>query len=275
MPSRCGHQVRRALCLPRSGRRAHHRWHRQAGDLRGGQRGGERDLLAISAFAGDGFAVEGANDSLGFPAIAGINQAEGPGLAAQSDGHGPQLLLALESSAPAGPPGSTREPVGSGSTAQETCGCAPPTPLIAKWTRLLREDTAVGRTCPITPFRALDTRATGGRPSDLPPSLDRCRAPKGRDQVVTLDLAGVAPIPASAAGVVGNLTAVTPSFSGYLAARPSGTAAITTSLNFPAGVAALANAFTSQLGPAGLTITGSGTTANTYHLVVDITAYIT
>ena len=143
------------------------------------------------------------------------------------------------------------------------------------WTRLLREDTASGRTVPIPPIRAIDTRASGGRPTGSPAIPGQKTGPLKGGTSLTLDLAGIGPIPATATGVIGNLAAVTPSFSGYLAARPSGTTAITTSLNFPAGVAAIANAFTSQLGPAGLTITGSGTSANTYHLVVDITAYIT
>ena len=128
---------------------------------------------------------------------------------------------------------------------------------------------------PITPIRAIDTRASGGRPTGSPAIPGQKTGPLKGGTSLTLDLAGIGPIPATATGVIGNLAAVTPSFSGYLAARPSGTTAITTSLNFPAGVAAIANAFTSQLGPAGLTITGSGTSANTYHLVVDITAYIT
>ena len=39
---------------------------------------------------------------------------------------------------------------------------------------------------------------------------------------MTLDLAGVAPIPATATGVVGNLIAITPNYTGYLRAAPSG-----------------------------------------------------
>jgi hypothetical protein len=153
-------------------------------------------------------------------------------------------------------------------------GLAPAPPPI--WTRLLREDTTHGRTVPINPIRAIDTRAPGGRPAGAPAIPGQKAGPLKGGTSLTLDLAGIGPIPATATGVIGNLAAITPSFSGYLAARPSGAAgAITTSLNFPQGVAALANAFTRQLGPAGLTITGSGTSANTYHLVVDITACIT
>lgn len=97
---------------------------------------------------------------------------------------------------------------------------------------------------------------------------------------LTLDLAGVGVIPASATGVIGNLTVVSPTYNGYLGARPSGTPTASSSINFTTG-ATVANAFTSGLGPTGptgptgLTITGSGTAANSYQLVVDITAYVT
>jgi hypothetical protein len=91
---------------------------------------------------------------------------------------------------------------------------------------------------------------------------------------LTLDLGGAGPIPGTASGVVGNLTVVSPNYAGFLSARPSGAAAATSSLNFTAG-STVANAFTSQLGPAGLTISGSGTSPNSYQLIVDITAYIT
>ncbi len=143
------------------------------------------------------------------------------------------------------------------------------------WTRLLREDTAVGRTVAITPIRAIDTRFAGGRPAGSPVIPGQKAGPLKGGTSVTLDLAGITPIPTTATGVIGNLTAVTPSYAGWLTAGPSGAATTTSALNFPSGVAAIANAFTSQLGPDGLTITASGTTANTYHLIIDITAYIT
>jgi hypothetical protein len=142
------------------------------------------------------------------------------------------------------------------------------------WTRLLREDTASGRTVPIAPLRAIDTRAVGGRPPGSPAIPGQKAGPLVGGTSVTLDLAGIGPIPATATGVIGNLTVASPTYTGYLTARPSGTPGTTSSLNFPKGVTAIANAFTSQLGPAGLTITGSGTATSTYHLIVDITAYI-
>lgn len=142
------------------------------------------------------------------------------------------------------------------------------------WTRLLREDTAPGRVIPITPVRVLDTRVTGGQPAGSPAVPGQKMGPLKGGTGLTLDLAGAGPIPASAQGVVGNLTVVLPTYAGYLVARPSGTASTTSALNFPAG-AIVANAFTSQLGPDGLTLSASGTSANSYHLVIDIAAYIT
>jgi hypothetical protein len=142
------------------------------------------------------------------------------------------------------------------------------------WTRLMREDTAVGRVIPITPIRVLDTRETGGKPSGSPAVPGQIKGPLRGGQVVTLDLAGIAPIPTTASGVLGNLTAVTPSYTGYVRVAPSGQPFTATALSFTKdGVTG--NAFTAKLGPDGASFRASGTTANTYELVVDITAYIT
>ena len=99
------------------------------------------------------------------------------------------------------------------------------------------------------------------------------KGPLTGGSALTLDLAGVAPIPATATGVVGNLTVTTPNYSGYLIVGPSGTNPSTSALNFTTG-ATVANAFTSQLGPAGITLRASGTASKRYELIVDITAYI-
>ena len=93
-------------------------------------------------------------------------------------------------------------------------------------------------------------------------------------ETITLDLAGVGPIPASASGVIGNLTICVPTQAGYLTAAPSGNPTATSALNFTKN-ATLANAFTCQLGPDGLTLAAFGVAAMTYQLIVDITAYIT
>jgi hypothetical protein len=73
--------------------------------------------------------------------------------------------------------------------------------------------------------------------------------------------------------VVGNLTVTSPSYDGYLIVGPSSTTPTTSALNFTADTT-VANAFTSQLGPAGITLRASGSTSRTYELIVDITAYI-
>jgi hypothetical protein len=142
------------------------------------------------------------------------------------------------------------------------------------WTRLLREDTATGRVVPIDPLRALDTRATGGRPAGSPAVPGQKQGPLHGQEALTLDLAGAGPIPTTAAGVVGNLTVINPDYSGYLVATPSGIPSSTSALNFVAGEL-VANAFTSRLGSDGLTLRANGSSGRIYHLVVDITAYIT
>jgi hypothetical protein len=142
------------------------------------------------------------------------------------------------------------------------------------WRRLLREDTTAGRVVPMDPMRALDTRATGGRPSGSPAITGQQAGPLHGGQAVTLDLAGAGAIPATASGVVGNLTVVKPDYSGYLIAIPSGSTSNSSALNFDTGEI-VANSFTSALGPGGLTLRANGSSGRTYHLVVDITAYIT
>jgi hypothetical protein len=237
----------------------------------------------IHGVHGEGFVgLLGRSDEGAGVAAEGVDNAAGVNVVSE---HGPAVLIATTDGPhivfdPVGGVGPTNGPVPAAAGALTVdsnldlwlCTAAGPP---AVWTQLLRDDTAHGRTVPISPIRAIDTRAPGGRPAGSPAVPGQKAGPLKGGTSLTLDLADIGPIPATATGVIGNLAVVTPSFSGYLAARPSGTPAITTSLNFPGGVAALANAFTSQLGPAGLTITGSGTSANTYHLVVDITAYIT
>jgi hypothetical protein len=138
----------------------------------------------------------------------------------------------------------------------------------------LREDTTSGRTVPINPMRALDTRAVGGRPPGSPLVPGQKKGPLTGGEAVTLDLAGTGAIPTTASGVVGNLTVVKPDYSGYLVAIPSGSSSNTSAVNFDAGEI-VANSFTSALGPEGLTLRANGSSGRSYHLVVDITAYIT
>ena len=228
---------------------------------------------AIEAVAGNGFSVWANNDSAGIPSIHGANNDSGPGLGALSVLHGPQLVLVQENLAPVGPPTKYAD---AGSIRFDGDGdlwlCLA-TGEPGTWTRLLREDTASGRTVPVTPTAVLDTRATGGRPAGSPAVPGQKKGPLVGGTPLTLDLAGVGPIPATATGVIGNLTVTVPTQGGHLAAGPSGTATTTSTLNFTKN-ATVANAFTCLLGPDGLTLVAHGVSM-TYHLIVDITAYIT
>jgi hypothetical protein len=227
--------------------------------------------FAVHAEGHDGFALYANNDSA-FPTVVAANRGSGPALAGLSDTGGPQLYLEPGQGHPNGPPPAAQ---GAGAIRVDgagdvwLCVAGGPDPT---WTRLLREDTAAGRVVPIAPFRVLDTRAPGGRPAGAPAVPGQTQGPLGSLQTVTLDLAGIAPIPSSANGVVGNLTVVAPSHGGFLVARPSGATTLTSSVIF-AKDATIANAFTSALGPDGLSLVALGPAS--YHLVVDITAYIT
>ena len=87
--------------------------------------------------------------------------------------------------------------------------------------------------------------------------------------------AGASAIPADAIAVVGNLTAVSYTGSGFLALSPAGVTVGTSSVNFITGQTAIANGF----------IVGLGTGLNAgnvqvkvaghaSHFLIDITAYI-
>lgn len=241
---------------------------------------GEGGLAGIQgqALGTTGSGVAGWADMPGAMGVVGLTQGGGPAIAGQSDVDGVTLLLvpAERTGPPAAmPPGLTTYAQGSISVDETgdlwlcVASGAP-----GSWTRLLREDTAPGRTVPITSFRALDTRATGGRASGSPAVPGQVQGPLHGGQVVTLDLAGVDAIPPSATGVIGNLTAVTPGYTGYVRATPAGQPFNTTALSFIKGPN-LGNAFTVRLGPGGVSFRPSGTAANTLHLVVDVTAYIT
>jgi hypothetical protein len=233
-------------------------------------------VSTIRSDATDGRALFAINDSTRFSAVSGHNQGEGAGMAATTEGDGGQLVLRPLEGSDTGPPTTGLREVGEirldrdGDLWVCVSQGSPGT-----WTRLLREDTTPGRVIPITPIRAIDTRATGGRPSGSPAVPGQQKGPLVGGTSLTLDLAGVAPIPTTATGVVGNLSIVSPSYAGYLAAHPSDMPGVTSTLNFTAGLVALSNAFTSRLGPDGLTVRASGNSGGRFHLVVDITAYIT
>ena len=230
----------------------------------------------VRSSAADGFAVEGWNDSTGFPTVAGINQGVGPGLGGASYGGGAQLYLAPEQDAVAGPPPSGEIGYIRLDAAGDLWVCtASGTP--GAWTRLLREDhvdTAPGRVIPIAPIRALDTRATGGRASGAPTIPGQVKGPLRGGQTVTLALAGSATIPSTATGIVGNAVVITPSATGFLRVLPAGATSPASSFDFTAG-SNVANGFTSALSPSGLAAVAPTASSTRYHLVIDIAAYIT
>jgi hypothetical protein len=98
------------------------------------------------------------------------------------------------------------------------------------------------------PVRALDTRTVGQ------PILD------GREAFIIIagQTFGTETIPASATGVIGNLTSVNATGDGFLVAYPSDgppnpppTVPATSSLNFVAGGPPVANLVISRIGPGG------------------------
>ncbi|MFZ6004147.1 MAG: hypothetical protein ACOYXM_09465 [Actinomycetota bacterium] len=222
-----------------------------------------------------GVGVAGLSTSATLPATSGYSRAGGPGLGGSSADGGPQLWLEPFPSETVGPPSSGSRQVGQikadGNGDLWICVEAG-TP--GSWTRLLREDTTAGRVIPITPARVLDTRSLGGRASGGPLVPGQTQGPIAHLQTLTLDLAGVAPIPAAAKGVVGNATIVTPSGGGYLRVYPAGTSVLTSTVNFAKG-SITANGFTCALSATGLSTRASIVGAGTYHLVLDVTAYIT
>lgn len=257
-------------------------------------------FVAVGGNSSNGTGVWGRIDDQGIAAVRGqVDQAFGVGVLAEAMQAGSIAIgaesvcgptvwaksddgvtLRLEPASRTGPP--TSVPVGltsylAGALSVDEAGevwicVADGTP--GTWTRLLREDTAPGRVVPITPIRALDTRAPGGRDAGAPAIPGQTQGPLAGGSTTTLDPAGTGSIPATATGIVGNVTAVTPNYNGYLTIQPAGTTVGTSTLNYPAG-RLVANAFTTKLNPAGLSIQPAGTAANTLHVIIDITAYIT
>ena len=142
------------------------------------------------------------------------------------------------------------------------------------WTRLLREDTAPGRVVPITPIRALDTRSPGGRASGAPAIPGQRTGALRGGQAITLDPAGIGPIPTTATGLVGNATVITPSGTGFLRILPAGATVPASSFDFTTG-RNVSNGFTTGITATGLTALAPTSASTRYHLVLDIAAYIT
>jgi hypothetical protein len=144
--------------------------------------------------------------------------------------------------------------------------------LKAAWKRVnaVRVDSSDGAGTPFKPKRVIDTRIGGGAK----------KAAGTMNPVVVAGVgAGTSNIPADAVAVIGNLTAVNYTGSGYLAIMPAGVAfnplADPSSVNFIVGQAAIANGF----------VVGLGTGANAgkvqvyvsghaSHFIIDVTGYL-
>jgi hypothetical protein len=137
----------------------------------------------------------------------------------------------------------------------------------------LRVDTADGLGAPFKPFRLLDTRLNGG-------------VIKAKGSVTHVDVytvvSGISTLPLGTIAVVGNLTAVNYTGSGFLAIMPDGIpigtspgdynpASDPSSVNFIVGQKAIANAFVCGLTSGSLQVYVAG---HSTHFIVDITAYI-
>ena len=101
---------------------------------------------------------------------------------------------------------------------------------------------------PIQPCRLADTRRA-------PDNVGVRNTPVGQGEAVTFQVSGVngkCSIPGTATAIGGNLTAVGPTAGGFLTAYPTGgTRPLTSNLNFSAGNAPIANAFTVALSAGG------------------------
>lgn len=135
------------------------------------------------------------------------------------------------------------------------------------WKRInaVRLDNPNGDGTAFAPFRLLDTRSGAAQNSNTTYNVDVSGSPNIPDDVV---------------GVFGNITAVTPSFGGFLKLFPrtTGAAPNTSAVNFSAG-GVVANSFFVGVGrdagwTGGQISYRGGDAAGTYHVLIDITAYV-
>jgi hypothetical protein len=114
---------------------------------------------------------------------------------------------------------------------------------------------------PTSPYRILDTRNGTGAPVGT----------LGPGATLTLQVAGVGPVPANASAVIINLTATGATGRTFITAWPTGTTRATTSvLNATPGVD-IANMITASLGDGRLDLYNNN---DNVHLVADIAGYI-
>jgi hypothetical protein len=120
-----------------------------------------------------------------------------------------------------------------------------------------------GSYVPLAPTRVLDTRNT---------TQGEVSAAVGRRQTVAQRVAGTNGVPANAAAVAINITAVSPTAAGFLTVWPSGQARPTvSSINFPAG-AVVGNFVVAEVGEQGR-VNIYNHEGNT-HVVFDVVGYV-
>jgi hypothetical protein len=115
---------------------------------------------------------------------------------------------------------------------------------------------------PTAPYRILDTRNGTGAPVGA----------LGQGGTLTLQVAGVGPVPANATAVIINLTATGATAPTFITAWPTGTTRATTSVLNPNPGGAIANMITALLGNGRLDFYNN---TGSVDLVADIAGYIT
>ena len=141
----------------------------------------------------------------------------------------------------------------------------------SRWRRVnaVRVDSSDGTGVAFKPKRVIDTRSGAIKPAG------------SMTKVTVAGVgAGTSNIPSDAVAVIGNLTAVNYTGSGFLAIMPSGVAfnplADPSSVNFIVGQAAIANSFVVGLGTAGVDLgkVQVYVSGHASHFIIDVTGYL-
>jgi hypothetical protein len=205
-----------------------------------------------------GIGVSGESD-LGYGVVGG-----GGGIDLAALGHGrilqAKLLPSMQSNPPSGPPNflpndfeQVRDGNGVMWISQQAPFGSPPT---AFWRRL---NTMI----PITPVRVVDTRSGLGGVNGM----------QAATTTQTWTIAGSNGVPASAIGLIGNLTAAAYSAAGYLAIFPGGTAwPGNSTVNFSPASYAWANSFVVLFGTGGTVSVYMGSASS--HVIIDVVGYL-
>ena len=132
---------------------------------------------------------------------------------------------------------------------------------------------------PLTPARILDTRCSVSSPpaycsTEHLPGVNASLAAVSTGQSITVQVAGIDDIPASATGFVGNLTATGATGGGYLTVYPSGTPPVTSDVNFAPGTTD-ANMVIGELAPSGTVDIADGGVNGGVNVVLDVSGWFT